>query len=96
MRQVVLQLPDELWERKPSAAQADQPLESYLVEELARNGGMEHGSKVAGWDQLDLSGLTDAQLRIHIRATLPGDAQQRLSELRSRNAEVRLTGHGDG
>ena len=97
MRQVTLQIPDEVWEiASLNARRTDRPVEEFLASRLAREllSGREASIEPMSsdpWSVIDLSGLTDEQLRLHISARLPQEVQVRLTDLQSRNNEGMLS-----
>ena len=95
MTQVVLELPDEVWEQaRRKAAEARRSPEDYLVQRLAGDLMKQIPSAEENrldLQALDLSAFADEQLRALIFTMLPSGVQDRLSELQRGNTEGTLT-----
>lgn len=93
MHQVLIELPNEVWDQvQLAAARAHRPVEKYLADQLT---GQLTRASVPGegsglFDDLGLSALSDEQLQEHIAAGLPVEIQERLTELQERNGEGEL------
>jgi len=95
MTQIVLELPDEVWERaRRKAAEADRSPEDYLVQRIAGDLMTPVPSSEESrleLEALDLSAFADEHLRALIFTMLPSRVQTRLSELQRGNTEGTLT-----
>src|SRR5688572_2009704 len=96
MTQVTLDIPEEVWEQaRREAVAARESVEAYLARRLAQRVFREEpfaepSSPRDLSEALDLSGLTDDQLRVHLFAGLDPAVQERLTDLQHRNAEGEL------
>ena len=97
MRQVTLEISDDLWEFASDVANRDQRgLEQILTEMLVRMFSAEKLANQAVTDadairNLDLSGLSDEQLLVHIEAKAAPQVQERLSYLQAANREGEIS-----
>jgi hypothetical protein len=93
MASVLVHLPDlELARARAAAEREDRPLDDLLSLALKRGlDDVEGGPEENPATELDLSGLTDDQLSLHIFASLPAALHERLSELRYLNSEGQIT-----
>jgi hypothetical protein len=83
--QVRLELPDAVYERaRREAESAREPVETYLARYLEER-------VLPVWEDVDLTGLSDEQLLLHIRASVAPEVQERLDGFRTVNSERRLT-----
>lgn len=97
MRQVTLEISDDLWEFASGEASRDQRgMEQTLSDLFLRlfSAGKLANQAVNDAEairNLDLSGLSDEQLRVHIEAKAAPEVQDRLSYLQSANREGTLS-----
>jgi hypothetical protein len=86
MATVTLDLPPAAWERaRAGALAAGCTVETYLVSRLAESEG-----DLVWARHVDLIGLSDDQLLVHIHAMVSPGVQERLSDLLERNGEGEL------
>jgi hypothetical protein len=94
MTQVTLELPDEVWEHARQQAEEARCSVEELFTRSVRAGAREEDRLAETWKYIDLGGLPDEELRVVIRANLPDDLQERLSELLELNSEGDLPAKG--